>query len=161
MVTWVAAAGATVLAVATGMAYAQQAADDTGSSTGSGEESNAPGAVPGSDDGGFVARRATRQRARRLPGPRLDGGIMYTGATFGTTAQVVVTEPARLDRAVRLLSTRLAELDQVCSRFRAGSQISRLTPVSHRPRNLNSGTQQTSTRRRDPADASGCGHPRR
>lgn len=45
---------------------------------------------------------------------------------LGTTAQVVVTEPARLTAAVRLLRTRLAELDLACSRFRADSELSRL-----------------------------------
>ncbi|MPZ86445.1 MAG: FAD:protein FMN transferase, partial [Actinophytocola sp.] len=66
---------------------------------------------------------------------------MSTGATFGalgTTAHVVVTEPARLDRAARLLRARLAQLDQACSRFRADSEISRLhraagSPVSVSP----------------------------
>lgn len=54
---------------------------------------------------------------------------------LGTTAQVVVTDPARLARAADTLRADLAELDAACSRFRADSEISRLpagryTPVS-------------------------------
>lgn len=47
-------------------------------------------------------------------------------AALGTTAQVVVTETARLALATDVLRTRLAELDAACSRFRADSEISRL-----------------------------------
>ena len=49
-----------------------------------------------------------------------------TFPALGTTAQVVVTEARRLPAAVRVLREQLAELDEACSRFRAGSELSRL-----------------------------------
>ncbi|MEU8637065.1 FAD:protein FMN transferase [Amycolatopsis sp. NPDC048633] len=45
---------------------------------------------------------------------------------LGTTASVVVTDPARLLAAASLLSDELAAIDLACSRFRADSEISRL-----------------------------------
>jgi len=45
---------------------------------------------------------------------------------LGTTAQVVVTDPRHLARAVCVLREQLAELDEACSRFRPDSEISRL-----------------------------------
>ena len=54
MVTRVVAAGAVVLAFVTGLAFAQQATSDTGSTSSSGEETNDPGAVSGPDDDGSV-----------------------------------------------------------------------------------------------------------
>ncbi|WP_020661633.1 FAD:protein FMN transferase [Amycolatopsis benzoatilytica] len=45
---------------------------------------------------------------------------------LGTTARVLVTEEAALGPATALLRTRLAELDQACSRFRTDSEISAL-----------------------------------
>jgi FAD:protein FMN transferase len=49
---------------------------------------------------------------------------------LGTTAQVVVTEPARLARAADALRAQLDEFDAACSRFRADSEISRLHEVA-------------------------------
>ncbi|MFI5590328.1 FAD:protein FMN transferase [Amycolatopsis sp. NPDC051758] len=45
---------------------------------------------------------------------------------LGTTAEVLVTDPARLGSAVELLHEELDAIDQACSRFRADSEISRL-----------------------------------
>ena len=56
---------------------------------------------------------------------------------IGTTAQVVVTDPAYLDAAQQIVVEELAQLDLACSRFRSDSEIARLaargnawTPVS-------------------------------
>ncbi|EOD70396.1 FAD:protein FMN transferase [Amycolatopsis vancoresmycina] len=45
---------------------------------------------------------------------------------LGTTAELVVTDPARLDQAAALLRAELAAIDTACSRFRVDSEISRL-----------------------------------
>ena len=45
---------------------------------------------------------------------------------IGTTAQVVVTDPAYLDAAQQIVVEELAQLDLACSRFRSDSEIARL-----------------------------------
>jgi thiamine biosynthesis lipoprotein len=45
---------------------------------------------------------------------------------IGTTAQVVVTDPAHLDAAQLIVVDELAQLDLACSRFRSDSEIARL-----------------------------------
>lgn len=45
---------------------------------------------------------------------------------IGTTACVVVTDPAHLDAAQRIVVDELAQLDVACSRFRSDSEIARL-----------------------------------
>lgn len=45
---------------------------------------------------------------------------------IGTTATVVVTDPARVDLAARELDRRLAALDAACSRFRPDSELRRM-----------------------------------
>ena len=45
---------------------------------------------------------------------------------IGTTATVVVTNPARADLAARELDNRLAALDAACSRFRSDSELRRI-----------------------------------
>jgi thiamine biosynthesis lipoprotein len=45
---------------------------------------------------------------------------------IGTTAQVVVTDPARLDAARQIVVDELAQLDLACSRFRSDSEVARL-----------------------------------
>ncbi|WP_103347501.1 FAD:protein FMN transferase [Amycolatopsis sp. CA-128772] len=45
---------------------------------------------------------------------------------LGTTAEIVVTDPARLAPAAALLREELAAIDAACSRFRPDSEISRL-----------------------------------
>jgi thiamine biosynthesis lipoprotein len=45
---------------------------------------------------------------------------------IGTTACVVVTDPAHLDAAHRIVIDELAQLDLACSRFRTDSEIARL-----------------------------------
>ncbi|MET8849137.1 FAD:protein FMN transferase [Amycolatopsis sp. NPDC004625] len=51
---------------------------------------------------------------------------------LGTTAELVVTDPARLAPAVALLREELAAIDAACSRFRADSEISRLHAAAGR-----------------------------
>jgi thiamine biosynthesis lipoprotein len=51
---------------------------------------------------------------------------------LGTTAELVVTDPARLEPAVALLREELAAIDAACSRFRADSEISRLHEAAGR-----------------------------
>jgi thiamine biosynthesis lipoprotein len=60
-----------------------------------------------------------------------------TFEVFGTTAVLLVTEPAALARAREIADTELAAVDLACSRFRPDSELSRLnqssgelTPVS-------------------------------
>jgi len=57
---------------------------------------------------------------------------------IGSTAQVVVTDPACLEAAQRIVVDELAQLDLACSRFRSDSEVARLatrgnawTPVSN------------------------------
>ena len=51
---------------------------------------------------------------------------LRTMRAIGTTAIVVVTEPARIDPAARILRDELVAIDDTCSRFRADSEISAL-----------------------------------
>jgi thiamine biosynthesis lipoprotein len=51
---------------------------------------------------------------------------------LGTTAELVVTDPARLEEAVVVLREELAAIDVACSRFRADSEISRLHEAAGR-----------------------------
>jgi len=62
---------------------------------------------------------------------------MDTFGVFGTTAVLLVTDPAALSRARALADVELAAVDQACSRFRPDSELSmlnanrgELTPVS-------------------------------
>jgi thiamine biosynthesis lipoprotein len=45
---------------------------------------------------------------------------------IGTTAVVAVTDPARADRALRLLDDELRAVDEACSRFRGDSELRRV-----------------------------------
>lgn len=59
-----------------------------------------------------------------------------TGVTFpalGTSATVLVTEPAALDGARDLLTRELASIDAACSRFRDDSEITRVNSAQGRP----------------------------
>src|ERR1022692_316986 len=51
---------------------------------------------------------------------------MDTFSVFGTTAVLLVTEPAALPRARTLADAELAAVDLACSRFRPDSELSRL-----------------------------------
>lgn len=51
---------------------------------------------------------------------------------LGTTATVVVTHPAELDRALEVLRAGIVALDLACSRFRADSELSALNSASGR-----------------------------
>ena len=66
------------------------------------------------------------------PGPATTAA-RATFPSLGTTADLVVTDGARLDDAVELLRAELAALDLACSRFRADSEISRLHEQAGRP----------------------------
>ncbi|MEU7785735.1 FAD:protein FMN transferase [Amycolatopsis sp. NPDC049159] len=61
---------------------------------------------------------------------------MTTAATafraLGTTAELLVTDPARLGAATELLHGELAAIDLACSRFRPDSEISRLHEAAGR-----------------------------
>ncbi|HVC69984.1 MAG TPA: FAD:protein FMN transferase [Acidimicrobiales bacterium] len=50
---------------------------------------------------------------------------------IGTTAEVIVTDPASADKALALLADDLRALDEACSRFRPDSEIKRLEKTSH------------------------------
>ncbi|MDQ2815628.1 MAG: FAD:protein FMN transferase [Actinomycetota bacterium] len=52
---------------------------------------------------------------------------------LGTLVQLVVTDPAALPEARRLLTADLDEVDQACSRFRADSEIRNLRTAQGRP----------------------------
>lgn len=51
---------------------------------------------------------------------------------LGTTAELLVTDPARLGPAVAVLREELAAIDEACSRFRPDSEISRLHEAAGR-----------------------------
>ncbi|WP_103340457.1 FAD:protein FMN transferase [Amycolatopsis sp. CA-126428] len=51
---------------------------------------------------------------------------------LGTTAELLVTDPARLGTAVEVLREELAAIDAACSRFRPDSEISRLHEAAGR-----------------------------
>jgi FAD:protein FMN transferase len=51
---------------------------------------------------------------------------------LGTTAELLVTDPARLEAALAVLREELAAIDAACSRFRPDSEISRLHEAAGR-----------------------------
>jgi FAD:protein FMN transferase len=51
---------------------------------------------------------------------------LRTMQAIGTTAIVAVTEPAKVERAARILRDELVAIDAACSRFRADSELSAL-----------------------------------
>ncbi len=52
---------------------------------------------------------------------------------IGTTAIVVVTEPAKIETAARILRDELVAIDDACSRFRADSELSTLHRANGAP----------------------------
>ena len=54
-------------------------------------------------------------------------------AALGTSALLLVTDPARLDRGAAVLRAELAEIDRACSRFRPDSEITKLHRAAGRP----------------------------
>lgn len=52
---------------------------------------------------------------------------------WSTTARLVVTDPATLPAARRLVEAELLAVEMACSRFRDDSELSRLRPVAGRP----------------------------
>ena len=57
-----------------------------------------------------------------------------TFSVFGTTATLVVSEPAAVPVARAVADTELAAVDQACSRFRPDSELSRLNAAGGGPR---------------------------
>lgn len=55
-------------------------------------------------------------------------------AVFGTTAVLIVTDPARLPAAREIADSQLAAVDLAASRFRPDSELSRLNAAAGRPR---------------------------
>jgi len=71
-----------------------------------------------------------------MPRPAGDTATDSASASWralGTLVQLVVTEPACLDDARRLLEQDLADVDAACSRFRADSEICNLRTEGGRP----------------------------
>jgi thiamine biosynthesis lipoprotein ApbE len=58
-----------------------------------------------------------------VPDTATDADASASWRALGTLVQLVVTEPAALPEARRLLENDLAEVDAACSRFRADSEI--------------------------------------
>ncbi len=89
-------------------------------------------------------RSAGTAAAARAAGPRVrpgDAGNVTTAVTaaaaardtfavFGTTATLLVTEPAALAAARKLADAELAAVDLACSRFRADSELSALNAAA-------------------------------
>ena len=69
--------------------------------------------------------RAIRPADRRARAPP----EMATFEVFGTTAVLLVTDPAALDDARAIADAELAAVDQACSRFRPDSELSRLNAM--------------------------------
>lgn len=59
-------------------------------------------------------------------------GSTYDFEIWSTTGRVVVTHPRALGSVVEILRAGLAEVERACSRFRADSELSALTPGTHR-----------------------------
>ena len=57
-----------------------------------------------------------------------------TFGVFGTTAVLLVTDPAALGAARLLADAELAAVDQACSRFRPDSELARLNQAGGAPR---------------------------
>ena len=62
-----------------------------------------------------------------MPDTATDAEASASWRALGTLVQLVVTEPAALPEARRLLDNDLADVDAACSRFRADSEIRALT----------------------------------
>jgi thiamine biosynthesis lipoprotein len=56
-----------------------------------------------------------------------------TSQALGTKVVLVVSRPAALGRASRILARELDEIDRACSRFRADSELTRLNAAAGRP----------------------------
>jgi thiamine biosynthesis lipoprotein len=59
------------------------------------------------------------------------GGTSATWQAIGTSVHLIVTEPAALEPACRMLRADLAAVDAACSRFRADSEIVALDRAPH------------------------------
>jgi thiamine biosynthesis lipoprotein ApbE len=67
-----------------------------------------------------------------MPAAATDAEASATWRALGTLVQLVVTDPAALPGARRLLQDDLAAVDAACSRFREDSEIRSLTGGRHR-----------------------------
>jgi thiamine biosynthesis lipoprotein len=56
-----------------------------------------------------------------------------TFSVFGTTATLLVSDPAAVQAARAVADTELAAVDRACSRFRADSELSRVNAAAGRP----------------------------
>jgi thiamine biosynthesis lipoprotein len=65
--------------------------------------------------------------------PATAGASTLTFPALGTFATVLVTDPAVLGEAHRLLAAELAAIDAACSRFRDDSELSRVNHARGRP----------------------------
>ncbi len=65
--------------------------------------------------------------------PAAAGASTLTFPALGTFATVLVTDPAALGEAHRLLAAELAAIDAACSRFRDDSELSRVNHARGRP----------------------------
>ncbi|EIV91478.1 FAD:protein FMN transferase [Frankia sp. QA3] len=74
--------------------------------------------------------------ARTSPSAGPGGTASAAWPVWSTTAQVVVTDPGRLDAARRLVADQLAAVDAVASRFRADAEIVRLDAAAGSPQQL-------------------------
>jgi thiamine biosynthesis lipoprotein len=59
--------------------------------------------------------------------------VTKSWSAIGTTAQVIVTEPAALEQAVNVVERELAAIDVACSRFREDSELAALNRFGGRP----------------------------
>ncbi|WP_261569128.1 FAD:protein FMN transferase [Frankia gtarii] len=83
-----------------------------------------PGPTTTSPAGGPADAHPPTGRGSDTAGP--GGTASATWPVWSTTAQVVVTDPSRLDAARQLVAGQLAAVDEVASRFRADAEIVRL-----------------------------------
>ncbi len=67
-----------------------------------------------------------------MSAPVRDTTASFTMRAIGTTAQVVVTDPARIDLAAEILRTQLREIDMAASRFRDDSELARVNGANGR-----------------------------
>ena len=67
-----------------------------------------------------------------MPATATDAEASASWRALGTLVQLVVTDPAALPEARRLLEDDLAAVDATCSRFREDSEIRSLTGGRHR-----------------------------
>ncbi|KJE22769.1 membrane-associated lipoprotein involved in thiamine biosynthesis [Frankia torreyi] len=78
----------------------------------------------------------TRPRPAAVPNSDRSEPASAAWPVWSTTAQVVVTDPDRLDAARRLVADQLAAVDAVASRFRADAEIVQLDAADGTPQQV-------------------------